>query len=174
MSFGNEVVPGERTLLAHLSFLLMITRPRDAAQFRQPCTDLLIVYFRNRDELPRGEMPIHLIELIEIGQTFATYQFDRFFVFLPRLLRPLYNLSAFRTTALTCLKSPMRKLHSFARPTIIYRSTWWSLDGEVSIYHYRERSHLFRTFNLLSRFASFIDVARKHSCQCPSIDLAPF
>ncbi|EFN67650.1 hypothetical protein EAG_11683 [Camponotus floridanus] len=64
-------------------------------------------------------MPIHLIELIdiEIGQTFATYRLDRFSVFLPRLLRPLYNLSAFRTTALTCLKSPMRKLHSFVRST---------------------------------------------------------
>lgn len=179
MSFGNEVVPGENAISPSVfpandcaaTWRCAVSTPGNLAPTYSSFIFGIV-------ELPPGEMPIHLIELIdiEIGQTFATYRLDRFSVFLPRLLRSLYNLSAFRTTALTCLKSPTRKLHSFARPTYHNLSVhvMEPRRGEVSIYHYRERSYLFRTFNLLSSFASFIDVARKRSCQCLSIDLAPF
>jgi hypothetical protein len=95
-------------------------------------------------------------------------------VFLPRLLRPLYNPSAFHTTALTCLKSPVRKLHSFAAPTYdnlsvhvmeaARRSFHLSLSRGEAISFAPQISYL--------RLASSIENARKHSCQCLSIDLA--
>lgn len=108
-----------RTLLAHLSSLLMIVRPRDAAQFRRATSH------RSAHRLFLGIGSVFRWDVESSDRfnrhrnrpNFATYWLDRFPVFLPRLLRPLYNLSAFHTTALTCLKSPMRKLHSFAAPT---------------------------------------------------------
>lgn len=178
MSFGNEVVPGENAISPSVfpandcaaTWRCAVSTPGNLA----PTYSSFIFGI---GELPPGEMPIHLIELIdiEIGQTFATYRLDRFSVFLPRLLRSLYNLSAFRTTALTCLKSPMRKLHSFARPTYHNLS--------VHVMEPRRRGfHLSLSWAKLSLlhlqspfpFCLLHRRARKHSCQCLSIDLTPF
>jgi len=86
-------------------------------------------------------MSIHLIELIDIkiGQTLpltgligSPCFFRGFFI---RYI--IYQLSTRRLwPALSLLWGSFTS--SPGRPTIIYRSTWWSLDGEVSIYHYRE------------------------------------
>lgn len=178
MSFGNEVVPGENAISPSV-FLAndCATTWRCAVSTPGNLAPTYSSFIFGIGELPPGEMPIHLIELIdiEIGQTFATYRLDRFSVFLPRLLRSLYNLSAFRTTALTCLKSPMRKLHSFARPTYHNLS--------VHVMEPRRRGfHLSLSWAKLSLshlqspfpFCLLRRRARKHSCQCLSIDLAPF
>lgn len=91
---------------------------------------------------------------------FATYWLDRFPVFLSRLLHPLYNLSAFHATALTCLKSPMRKLHLLTRPTYhnLSAHVMEPRRGRFPSIIIVKRSHLFRVFNLFSRLSSFIDV----------------
>lgn len=121
-------------------------------------------------------MSIHLIELIdiEIGQTLPLTGLIGspcfFRGFFTRYI--IYQLSTRRLwPALSLLWGSFTSLPD--RPTIIYRSTWWSLDGEVSIYHYREaKPSLSR---LQSPFSSCLlhRRARKHSCQCLSIDLAP-
>lgn len=98
----------------------MIARPRDAAQFRHRAT-LHQPTHRLFPESASSSLwdvdPSDRINRHRNRANFATYWLDRFPVFLPRLLHPLYNLSAFHTTALTCLKSPMRKLHLLGRPT---------------------------------------------------------
>lgn len=178
MSFGNEVVPGENAISPSVfpandcaaTWRRAVSTPGNLAP---TCSSFI---FGIGEPPPRGETPIHLIELIdiEIGQTFATYRLDRFSVFLPRLLRPLYNLSAFRTTALTCLKSPMRKLHSFARPTY-HNLSVHVIEPRRRGFHLSlswakpSLSHLPSPFSFCSPHP-----ARKHSCQCLSIDLAPF
>lgn len=166
-----------RTLLTHLSSLLMIVRPRDAAQFRHRAT-----LHRSHRLFPESvasslwEMSIHLIELIdiEIGQTLpltgligSPCFFRGFFI---RYI--IYQLSTRRLwPALSLLWGSFTS--SPGRPTIIYRSTWWCLDGEVSIYHYREAKPSLSCLQSLFSSCLLYRRARKHSCQCLSIDLAP-
>jgi len=118
----------------------MIVRPRDAAQF-------WATSYRSAHRLfpksvrPFVKMSIHLIELIdiEIGQTLPlTGSIDSpcfFRGFFARYI--IYQLSTRRRwPALSLLWGSFTPL--LRRPTIIYRSTWWRLHEEVSIYHYRE------------------------------------
>jgi len=140
----------------------MIVRPRDAAQFRQSGnlapTHRLFPEFGGELSL-RDVDPSDRINRHQNRANFATYWFDRFPVFLPRFLHPLYNLSAFHTTALTCLKSPMRKLHLLTRPTY-HNLSVHVMEPRRGGFHLSLSWSEAISFvsSLFSRLASFIDV----------------